>query len=417
MIFGLAEGWWYFEDYDLRPGSPLLSIQKWTGVLARLGFRNVDAYPRDQGERTQTEFGLIVAQNTSLSPDQTRSSAGTNGGQADAHLSDQIRRIMNLEKLGAEILVLAADVSDADQMRRALSEIRQRFGRIHGAIHAAGIPGGGTIQLKTRAAVESEFSPKIKGTLMLEDLLKDEPLDFLALCSSHSSTTGGFGQVAYSAVNAFQDAFAQYQAARNENGAFTVSIDWDRWRNVGMAVGAEIAHKRIAKQELLGGMLREQAMDAFGRILSSGTAPRIVVSTRDFNAVVKQIPIPESVILEMRPAVFELHARPNLSQDYVPPATETERNIVAIWQEELGIEAIGIQDSFLELGGDSLIAIKLISRIRESLGIKVTVRNLYEKPTVAALSEWMDTVRWAALGANAKPDGRLTTEDEEGGSF
>jgi hypothetical protein len=105
MIFGLAEGWWYFEDHDLRPGSPLLSIQKWTEVLARLGFRNVDAYPRDQGERTRTEFGLIVAQNTSLSPDQTRSSAGTNGGQADAHLSDQIRRIMNLEKLGAETLV------------------------------------------------------------------------------------------------------------------------------------------------------------------------------------------------------------------------------------------------------------------------------------------------------------------------
>ena len=142
-----------------------------------------------------------------------------------------------------------------------------------------------------------------------------------------------------------------------------------------------------------------------------------MVSTRDFNAVVKQIPIPESVILETRPAVFELHARPNLSHDYVPPATETERNIVAIWQEELGIEAIGIQDSFLELGGDSLIAIKLISRIRESLGIKVTVRNLYEKPTVAALSEWMDTVRWAALGANAMPDNRLSAEDEEGGSF
>ena len=107
--------------------------------------------------------------------------------------------------------------------------------------------------------------------------------------------------------------------------------------------------------------------------------PRIVVSTRDFNAVIKQIPIPESVILEMRPAVFELHARPNLSHDYVPPATETERSVVAIWQEELGIEAIGIQDSFLELGGDSLIAIKLVSRIRESLGIKVTVRNLYDQ--------------------------------------
>ena len=100
--------------------------------------------------------------------------------------SDQLRRIMRPGKAGRRNHGARADVSDADQMGRALSEIRQRFGRIHGVIHAAGIAGGGTIQLKTRAAVESEFSPKIKGTLMLEDLLKDEPLDFFALCSSHT---------------------------------------------------------------------------------------------------------------------------------------------------------------------------------------------------------------------------------------
>ena len=80
--------------------------------------------------------------------------------------------------------------------------------------------------------------------------MKDEKLDFFALCSSHTSATGGFGQVAYSAVNAFQDAFAYYQASRDGNGTFTVSIDWDRWRNIGMAVDAETAHKRIAKEEL-----------------------------------------------------------------------------------------------------------------------------------------------------------------------
>ena len=117
------------------------------------------------------------------------------------------------------------------------------------------------------------------------------------------------------------------------------------------------------------------------------------------------------------PSVFELHARPKLSHDYLPPETETERKIVAIWQDELGIEPIGIHDSFLELGGDSLIAIKLISRIRESLGIKLTVRDFYEKPTVASLSEWIETVRWAALGSNAIPVTRWQEERRKGEAF
>ena len=150
MIFGLAEGWWHFEDDDLRTTSPLLSIQKWVEVLTRQGFRNVDAYPRDEEQRARTEFGLIVAQNNRRFSDQTRQQSGTSDTDAGNHLRDRLRRIIDLEQLGAETMLLSADVSDSEQMGRALEKIRQRFGRIHGVIHAAGIAGGGTIQLKTR---------------------------------------------------------------------------------------------------------------------------------------------------------------------------------------------------------------------------------------------------------------------------
>jgi NAD(P)-dependent dehydrogenase (short-subunit alcohol dehydrogenase family)/acyl carrier protein len=418
MIFGLAEGWWYFEDDDLRTTSSLLSIQKWVEVLTKLGFRNVDAYPRDEDQRAHTEFGLIVAQNNPvIASDRDTQQTHASVTDTDNHLRERLNKIMNLEDLGAETMVLSADVSDSEQMRRALEKIRQRFGRIHGVIHSAGIAGGGMIQLKTRAGAESEFAAKIRGTLTLDAVLKDEKLDFFALCSSHTSATGGFGQVAYSAANAFQDAFAHSQAARDENDTLIVSIDWDRWRDVGMAVGAETAYKRIAKEELAGGMLRDQGMEAFGRILSCGVTPRIMVSTRDFNALVKQVPTPQSAAPETRPPVFELHARPNLPNDYVRPASDMQQKIVAIWQDELGIEPIGIHDSFLELGGDSLIAIKLISRIRESLSVKLSVRDFYEKPTAAALSDWIETVRWAALGSNAIPGDTPERGDEEGGSF
>jgi acyl carrier protein len=67
-------------------------------------------------------------------------------------------------------------------------------------------------------------------------LLAGEPLDFFVLCSSLTSVLGAIGQVDYSAANAFMDAFALYKTRRD--GLFTVSVNWDAWGEVGMAVKA-----------------------------------------------------------------------------------------------------------------------------------------------------------------------------------
>src|SRR5262249_43035819 len=61
MIWGLAEGWWFFEDNDLRKHSPLLSLEGWEELLKSQGLQNVMAYPRDRERRRKSECGLIVA--------------------------------------------------------------------------------------------------------------------------------------------------------------------------------------------------------------------------------------------------------------------------------------------------------------------------------------------------------------------
>lgn len=146
----------------------------------------------------------------------------------------RIRRLEALEGLGAEILVVKADASDLGQMQSAVNEGRRRFGEIHGVIHAAGVPGAGVMQLKRPEVAASVLAPKAKGALVLEAVFKDAPLDFLVLCSSTLAIAGGIGQVDYCAANTFLDVFAQRQAA--EGGPFTVSINWDAWQEVGMAV-------------------------------------------------------------------------------------------------------------------------------------------------------------------------------------
>jgi phthiocerol/phenolphthiocerol synthesis type-I polyketide synthase E len=148
--------------------------------------------------------------------------------------SRKIRRYLELEVAGAEIMTCTADVSDLTQMRRVVQEARHRFGCINGVIHAAGLPGQGIMELKTAAAAADVLAPKVMGTLVLSNLTQGESLDFFVLCSSMAGFIGSEGQSDYAAGNCFMDAFAQ---SRKDSGpAAPIAIDWDRWDEVGMAI-------------------------------------------------------------------------------------------------------------------------------------------------------------------------------------
>jgi len=151
-------------------------------------------------------------------------------------VSGKIRKVKELEALGAEVKVFAVDVTDYQGMKEVVGQVRQQWGTINGVIHAAGLPGGGIIQVKTREIADRVLLPKIKGTLVLETVLKGIPLDFILLCSSINSVVPMLGQVDYFSANAFLDAYAYYKTA--VDGVNTISVNWDAWQEVGMAVEA-----------------------------------------------------------------------------------------------------------------------------------------------------------------------------------
>ncbi len=149
----------------------------------------------------------------------------------------RVRRLLAIEALGSELLVVAADVSDAAQMRGVLRQARERFGTVHGVLHAAGVLDDGVIQLKDPAAAAAVLAPKLQGTLALHSAVEaeagDAPPDFVVLFSSISAFAGLAGQVDYAAANAFLDAYAQSRVGTD--GPYLVSIDWSQWQEVGMA--------------------------------------------------------------------------------------------------------------------------------------------------------------------------------------
>ena len=75
---------------------------------------------------------------------------------------------------------------------------------------------------------------------------------------------------------------------------------------------------------------------------------------------------------------------------YVAPRNHTEELLAALWADQLGVERVGAEDSFFQLGGHSLVAIRLLSRIRRSFGVELAVRELFEAPRLADLARHIE---------------------------
>ncbi|VEP12990.1 Beta-ketoacyl synthase [Hyella patelloides LEGE 07179] len=303
-----------------------------------------------------------------------------------------IRQVLNLESLGAEVLVIGADVCDRAQMQRAIEQAQTRFGEVNGVIHSAGIPGGGIIQLKTPELANRVLSAKVAGTRILDELFAHYPLDFMILNSSVSSLVGGAGYSDYCAANAFLDTFARERTLRTKQ--LTLAINWDTWQTVGMAVNTAVPEllRQRRKRNLELGISPTEGMEAFARTLESGLS-QVIVSTKDLELLKQSY---EAQSLEAKSTQLEIsrpqkqsqptHPRPNLSVPYLAPRNEEEGKLAEIWQELLGIQSVGVRDNFFELGGHSLLAIQVVSRTQEIFGCEFSLSSLFEMPTIADLA-------------------------------
>jgi len=389
MIWGLAADWWGYSDTDLRQGTPLLTLPEWGGVMEDL-FPTVSLFPNAAGEAKETDFGLVIGEMAQLVSD------------------EQASKVNHLIALGAEVEVVRADVAQFEQVQAAVRQIEAQWGRIHGVIHAAAATVGGLMQMKTAADVRQEFAAATTGTEVLDRLL-GEQLELFLLCSSITAATGGIGQAGYSASNAFLDAYAQMKQAA---GRRVISVNWDRWSGTGMAVTMEQLHEELTDEALTGGMQPSEGQEAFDRILGLHDIGQIVVSTQHFPTMVREARkyylggLGVGKTADNRgEAGYE---RPSWLPDYVGPRNETEEKIGQIWQDVLGIGQVSIEDDFSTLGGDSLIALRLVSQLKEAFDTEIQVRVIYDYPTVAGLAEWLDTVRW--LGTE---DDLLAEEDDD----
>src|SRR4030095_4444294 len=296
----------------------------------------------------------LVLVGRSALPDRKVWKALSDTYDANDPVHERIRRLERIEQLGGEVVYMTANVADANGMMPVLDQAYDSFGALHGVIHAAGIVGD-YLEIKdaTVANCDRHFQAKAHGLIVLEKVLEGRQLDFCLLLSSLASVLGGLGQVTYASANIYMDMFA-----RRHNRSSSVpwlSVNWDVWRTADRSVNQPGMGTTL--KEL--GMSAAEATKVMDCVLMMRGASHLVVSTGDLDARINQWIKLESLNNSQR------LAGESRSQSTLVQGDKTEQRIARIWQEALGIDEIGLHDSFAQLWGDSLLAIRIVAEMRK----------------------------------------------------
>ncbi|MBN1552251.1 amino acid adenylation domain-containing protein [bacterium] len=311
-----------------------------------------------------------------------------------------IRKLIEIENAGSEVSIIKADVTDDIAMHNVIADSIKRYGKIDGVFHLAGILDRFTpIEEIKHQSVANTLRPKVQGTRVLMNALKDISLDFIVFYSSISSVIGRLGTVDYCAANAYLDAAACYY---RRQGYPVISINWDTWDETGMAkrLTGSTDLDMFRSSEMDKGIRSQEGLDVLQRILSI-PSPRIIVSTRNLKKRFEAISIISG----------DQRSKPGLTEEthYTASDNQIEHLLRGVWQKVLGDQYIERNANFFELGGNSLSAMQVITRIRRLCNVDLPIQRLFEYPSIAALTEFIS----AFLKGSSLPDIDSHEEDPQ----
>ena len=270
-----------------------------------------------------------------------------------------IRRLLALEESGAEVLVVAA-AAGRNGLAVGIARAREHFGALHGVFHGAA----------AADAAEGVGSRQAGDLQVLEQALQGSDLDFCVLLSSLATVLSDVGGTEAALASLDFDAFAERQHLLGESRILSLACEPWQGEEEG-AAGPDLA------------LTAEEGSAAVMRALAMLGTPRLVVSTGGLELRLaaeaarsaarspdEDVPLPA--------------ARPQPPQPFAASCNETERAIAEIWHRLLGVEQIDREDNFFRLGGDSLLATRLVAELGGRFGLAVPLRIAFDMPTIAA---------------------------------
>ncbi len=294
----------------------------------------------------------------------------------------KLKIIDQIRAAGCQVLTVQGDVSRSDSIAQVLQQTADHFGAVHGVIHAAGVSGPlRPLQQSSQEDIAACMPAKLHGVALLEELLADQPLRFILGCSTIGATLHHhrIGELSYLAANMALDAFPFHQRTRGD-GVFRQTIQWDEWSEAGMAadLAASGGNPSSPLFDIEDTISPEEGAKAFAAALATDE-PRVIVSVHDLIKRLATADASESHTEASQQAAISASA-----------ASDTIASLTQIWSELLGARDIRPGDDFFELGGSSLLAVRMNSQIADRLGKKLPVGSILELRTITRLAELID---------------------------
>ncbi|MGE7726583.1 SDR family NAD(P)-dependent oxidoreductase [Bacillus cereus] len=192
-------------------------------------------------------------------------------GRGDLNEEKQ-KQLDELTTLGAKVYYKQADIAKISDVQEVIESTRNRFGRINGIIHAAGLSGTEIVTQVDRESFKQPLNAKVYGTLNLDLCTRDENLDFMVFFSSVAAWAGDFGACSYASSNSFLDGYAKMREQVRALGVckgITLSIGWPLWENGSMKL-PEVEADRYSETTGMVALQNEQGIKMFEQMFSTG---------------------------------------------------------------------------------------------------------------------------------------------------
>jgi acyl transferase domain-containing protein/SAM-dependent methyltransferase/acyl carrier protein len=342
MTIGMLDVWWNYVDEGLRAGSPFPTAEGWMDVLARTGFRAVGAYPEGEAGRSG-RYAVIWGRRGAAPP-----CAPTPRRDARAPVERLEERLAALHAASAGVVRVRADLTERDAVRAILA----RASTTRPAVLALRLDDSGD---GLRSPEELGRDAVARMSTLVDAAAACNPGLVLAV------QDGGAGP-AMAVAQAMVEARAQ--ELRGSGVPWTVvtlapttRIEPEQWQSI---LRAGLRESRIAVVAAAEGSV---SLDGMG-----------------------------DAAADARPSTAARAAEASAANP-APPRTETEKHVAELWRKTLGIPDIAVTANFFDLGGESLLATRLLSDLCDTYRIEMTVREFFEVPTIAALAATIDTRR------------------------
>lgn len=372
--------------------------------------RPAEAFPAKSSANALPDRGVVLV----------TGAAGRFGRAAAAHLVSKYRaRLVLLSRrplddwadvirdLGAapeDVLCIRGDIADPACARQAIEGAMARFGSLDGVIHAAGIVGTDAeeaIAALSEARSEATFRPKYHGVEALAAALEGHKPRFVLLCSSLSTLLGGAGMAAYAAANRAMEVEAERAGRRLNQRWVSIALDGIAFAGTQQGIGAGLPL-----------LTPDGALALIDRVLEAGITGRVAAVAGDLERR-HQAWVAEPDPGARPPFDAETGGQPAGTTSFEAGSKE---HVLALWREMLGHQHVDADDDFFTLGGDSMLAISLVARLRTETGLPLSLGMAMEAPTVAAMTTLIDGLRAARAPdeapAYAEADPALVEEGE-----